>query len=288
MAAQWVRANGHALRYELGPANGPLLVLVHEMGGSLESWDAVCAALAGRFQTLRYDVLGAGLSEKITGQVHLDTLADDLHALLATLQLHQPAALCGVAVGAAIAIRFATRYPAQASTVVALAPACGVAAGAREATLARAAALREQGLGEAIPALLEKTWPAPLRSDPAAFAAFALRWESADPASFAAIFSMLARLEMDAELSQLPARTLLVAGEYDGLRPPAEIDRLAAQATHAEALHVASGHFMPVQSPRWVSHLLAGYVLEGASGASLYRQFMQAPQNRAGTHGHAA
>lgn len=284
----WTRANGHVLRYELGPANGPLLVLIHEMGGTLESWDTVCAGLGGRFQTLRYDVLGSGLSEKIIGETSLDELVDDLHALLATLQLEQPLVLCGVAVGAAIAMRFASRYPQRVSQLVALSPACGVPSQAREATLQRAAALRVEGLNQAIPALLDKTWPAPLRTDAQAFEQFGLRWNSADPASFSAIFSMLARMQLEADLPRLPARTLLVAGEYDGLRPPAEIDRLAAFAPHIEALHVASGHFMPVQSPKWVIHLLAGYLLEGRSGAQLYQTFSHTPGHRLGDSQHAA
>ena len=284
----WTRANGHVLRYELGPANGPLLVLIHEMGGTLESWDAVCAGLGGCFQTLRYDVLGSGLSEKIIGETSLDELVDDLHALLGALQLEQPLALCGVAVGAAVAMRFAARYPQRVSQLVALSPACGVASPAREATLQRAAALRVEGLNQAIPALLEKTWPAALRTCAPAFEQFGLRWSSADPGSFAAIFSMLARMQLEADLPGLPARTLLVAGEYDGLRPPAEIDRLASFAPHIEALHVASGHFMPVQSPKWVTALLAGYLLEGRSGAQLYQAFMQTPGHRLGDSQHAA
>lgn len=285
---KWTRANGHVLRYELGPANGPLLVLIHEMGGTLDSWDGVRAGLGERFQTLRYDVLGSGLSEKIIGETSLDELVDDLHALLANLQLEQPLALCGVAVGAAIAMRFATRYPQKVSHLVALSPACGVANEAREATLQRAAALRVEGLGQAILALLDKTWPAPLRTDAQAFEQFGLRWSSADPAGFAAIFSMLARMQLEADLPGLPARTLLVAGEYDGLRPPAEIDRLAGFAPHIEALHVASGHFMPVQSPQWVTYLLAGYLLEGRSGAQLYQAFIETPGHRLGDGQHAA
>ena len=284
----WIRVNGHALRYELGPANGPLLVLIHEMGGTLESWDAVCQDLGVRFQTLRYDVLGSGLSEKIIGETSVDELVDDLQALLDALCLDQPVALCGVAVGAAIAIRFASRHPRRVSQLVALSPACGVLAEAREATLQRAAALRHAGLDQLIPALMDKTWPAPLRTDPGAFERFSLRWSSADPGSFAAIFGMLANLQLEADLPALPARTLMVAGEYDGLRPPAEIDRLASFADHIEALHVASGHFMPVQSPRWVSYLLSGYLLEGRSGASLYQTFTTHPDNLLGDSRHAA
>lgn len=284
----WVNVNNQALRYELSPDTGPALVLIHEMGGSLESWDKVCTLLKGKFQTLRYDVRGSGLSEKIVGDVDLDTHIHDLAALLDTLQIKGPLALAGVAVGAAIAIRFAALYPQRVSHLIGLSPACGVAATHREAMLKRARTIRHEGLKTLIPALLEKTWPPPLRTNPAAFERFSLRWLSADPNSFAAIFAMLARMELDDDLTHLPPHTLLVAGQYDALRPPAEIERLAGFSRHIEALPVASGHFMPVQSPHWVSTLLEHYILQGRTGTEIYHVFMATPENRVGASGHAA
>lgn len=208
--------------------------------------------------------------------------------MLDRLQINGPLALVGVAVGAAIAIRFAALHPHRVSHLIALAPACGVAPTAREATLASASMIRQEGLKTLIPALLDKTWPAPLRTDAAAFERFNLRWLSAGPHSFAAIFAMLARMELEADLPRLPLHSLLVAGEFDGLRPPTEINRLAGFASHIEALQVASGHFMPVQSPRWVGALLEHYILEGRTGAEIYRDFMAKPEHRVAVSGHAA
>ena len=39
----WIEVNGTALRYELTGSAGRTIVLVHEMGGTLESWDGVHA-----------------------------------------------------------------------------------------------------------------------------------------------------------------------------------------------------------------------------------------------------
>jgi len=284
----WLKVNDNVVRYQLSPKVGPVVVLIHEMGGSLESWDHVCCNLQGQFQTLRYDVRGSGLSQKIVGDIDIDPLIDDLASLLDELNIDGPVALVGVAVGAAIAIRFATRYPQRTSHLIGLSPACGIPFAARAATLQRAAAIRHEGLKELIPALLDKTWPASLRTDPSVFERFSHRWLGADPHSFAAIFSMLARMELEDDLPKLPARSRLVAGQYDGLRPPQEIDRLAGFARHIEALHVASGHFMPLQSPQWVSTLLTQYILENRSGASIYQAFMANPDHRIAASQHAA
>ena len=37
---KWITVNNVSLRYELaGPAGAPVLLLVHELGGTLDSWD---------------------------------------------------------------------------------------------------------------------------------------------------------------------------------------------------------------------------------------------------------
>ena len=67
----WIEVNGTSLRYELSGSGKTTLVLVHEMGGTLDSWDQVLPALNNTRQVLRYDTRGAGLSEKIQRQGHL-------------------------------------------------------------------------------------------------------------------------------------------------------------------------------------------------------------------------
>lgn len=255
----WIQSNGVSLRYDLREGGPRTVVLIHEMGGSLESWDPLWARLAGH-TLLRYDTRGAGLSEKITGQCSIDQHVDDLAGLLAGLGIDGPVALAGVAVGAAIAIRFAVRLPGKVSHLVAMAPACGVAAEAREGVLARAQAIREQGMTVVVDPLLERTWPANLRKPAEVFERFRHRWLGADPHGFAAVFSMLANMNLDADIATLPARTVLVGGEFDQLRPPAEIQRLAALAPGIETLSLRSGHFMPLQSPRTVAALLEGFI----------------------------
>ncbi|HYP11823.1 MAG TPA: alpha/beta fold hydrolase [Xanthobacteraceae bacterium] len=59
----FVDANGVSLHYALAGA-GRSVVLLHELGGTLNSWDGVVPRLAEHFRVLRYDQRGAGLSEK--------------------------------------------------------------------------------------------------------------------------------------------------------------------------------------------------------------------------------
>src|SRR5690606_29404053 len=67
----WAEVNGVSLRYDVR-GEGPSLVLIHEMGGTLESWDGVIDQLAAHFRVLRFDQRSAGWSEKVRTPFTLD------------------------------------------------------------------------------------------------------------------------------------------------------------------------------------------------------------------------
>ena len=69
----FVEANGVGLRCELSGGDRTLM-LVHEMGGSPESWDDVAPRFSKSRQVLRYDTRGAGLSQKVSGALGIDTM----------------------------------------------------------------------------------------------------------------------------------------------------------------------------------------------------------------------
>src|SRR5438105_4567892 len=110
---EFVELNGTALRYEFSGEGARTLVLVHEMGGSLESWDDVARQFPKSRQILRYDSRGAGMSQKVRGEIHIDTVADDIAALLDHIGITGKVALAGIAVGGAVALHFAARYPGR-------------------------------------------------------------------------------------------------------------------------------------------------------------------------------
>ena len=58
----FIEANGVSLRYDV-QGSGPPLVLIHEMGGTMESWELVVPLLTAKRRVIRYDTRGAGFSE---------------------------------------------------------------------------------------------------------------------------------------------------------------------------------------------------------------------------------
>src|SRR5664279_3851850 len=122
----FIELDGVTLRYELSGKGERTIVLVHEMGGTLESWDDVAPEFAKSRRVLRYDTRGAGMSQKVRGDLRIDAMSGDIAALLDRLGIAGKVALAGVAVGGAIALQFAARYPERASAVAVGSPATGI------------------------------------------------------------------------------------------------------------------------------------------------------------------
>src|SRR5262249_59668519 len=117
-----IEATGASLRYELSGSGRDTLVMVHEVGGCIESWDDTLPAFQPHFRVLRYDQRGFGLSEK-TRAMTMDSIVDDLAALLGALGITGSVRLAGCAMGAAISLAFAGRYPGRVARVVVASPA---------------------------------------------------------------------------------------------------------------------------------------------------------------------
>jgi 3-oxoadipate enol-lactonase len=255
----WIEVNGTSLRYELSGSGKATLVLVHEMGGTLDSWDRVLPAVNNTRQVLRYDTRGAGQSEKVRGKVTFDDMADDIAALLDAVGVTGKVALAGTAVGGAIAIHFAVRHAARAGALVVTSPATGVTPDRRQATLDRAALAEAQGMRALVETGLANSYPPEVRHDAEEFRRFRARWLANDPQSFAAINRMLADSTVTEELPRIACPTLVIGCKHDRLRPPAEVELMAKRIPGAEYLEINSGHFAGVQTPGLVSQAFHGF-----------------------------
>lgn len=256
----WIEVNGTSLRYDLCGAGASTLVLVHEMGGTLDSWDRVIPGVSHARRVLRYDTRGAGLSEKIGGAVTWNDMADDLKALLDAVGIEGKVALAGIAVGAGIALHFATRYPDRAGALILHGPATGVSAERRVATMERAAAVEAGGMRGIAETSIAASYPPVVRNDAEEFRKFRARWLANDPQSFAAINRMLASEDITPELARIACPTLVTAGRHDSLRPPSLIAPMAQQVPGGEFLELNSGHFASIQTPGLVSQMIHGFL----------------------------
>jgi pimeloyl-ACP methyl ester carboxylesterase len=135
-----VLAGGHSIAYrEAGPADGPVVVLLHGLASDADTWDKAIDLLAERgLRVLAVDLLGHGASDKPITDYLLDDFAESLARFLDALGIPS-ATLCGHSFGGAIAMYFGTRYPERVERVV-LVSAGGL--GREVHPMLRAAALR--------------------------------------------------------------------------------------------------------------------------------------------------
>ena len=245
----FAEVNGVGLRYELSGGGDHTLVLVHEMGGSLDSWDDVAPRLAASRRVLRYDTRGAGMSQKVRGALGIDTMADDIAALLDHIGIAGKVALAGVAVGGAIALHFAARYPERTSAVAVGSPATGMAPDRRAAALERVAKVEAAGMAFAVEESMQNSYAPELRGDIRRFERCRARWLGNDPLSYATIYRMLAATDMQDELTRLRCPVLVIGGSLDRVRPPPLAEAVAKTIPGAHYIELRTGHFMAVQTP---------------------------------------
>lgn len=111
-------ANG--LRFHLassGPADAPLLLCLHGFPECWYSWRHVLAQLSDRFRVVAPDLRGYGDTERPRGGYDLDTLADDVAALVRALG-RERCFLAGHDWGGAVAYHAAARHPAAVERLV--------------------------------------------------------------------------------------------------------------------------------------------------------------------------
>ncbi len=261
----WIEANGAALRYDIAGTGPRTVVLVHEMGGTLESWSDVVPRLTAKgYRTLAYDTRGAGLSEKARSPLSIDTMADDAAGLLDALGIDGKVAVAGIAVGGAIAIRFAARYPERTAALAAMSPATGIAPERRAAALAAVDAIERDGMRLGMDASLGPTYPPELRIDTDRFRTVRAQRLGNDPSSYAAVYRMLAGLDMNADLASIACPTLVLAGRLDGLRPPALVEGVARAIPGARFAVLDTAHFMAWQTPEAVADAMTDFLATAA------------------------
>jgi 3-oxoadipate enol-lactonase len=250
-------ANGISIHYELA-GSGPSVVLMHEMGGTLASWDGIFPALTARWQVLRYDQRGSGLSEKVR-RITTELLTDDLEAVLSQSGLPPPYHFVTVAAATMQALIYMTRYPDRIASFTFCNPFTG-ADPSRVATLNERAGLAErEGLRAAIPTTLDNSWPADI-GDPAAYATYRGRYLAHDPVCFAALNRSIAEPNVTQLARDVRKPTMVVAGRFDKVRPPAASEQFAKLVPGARYELIDAVHMMPAQAPQALLALLQDFL----------------------------
>jgi 3-oxoadipate enol-lactonase len=237
-----------SLFFEDAGSGGVPVLLLHELGGSNESWQPVIPLLAADRRVIAVDLRGAGRSEKPPGPFTMADVADDLAGLLQALEIG-PADVIGAALGTLAGALLAIRHPARLRRLMMCAVAPDMAGPTRSYVAERAEKVRVVGMRGVADASLANSFPA---SHPAERAAYRGIYLANDPAAYAELSLALGRLEMTAaDWGAIRAPVLVASGAHDFLWPPPVGRQVAALIPGArfEVMEDA-GHYPHLQAPQ--------------------------------------
>jgi 3-oxoadipate enol-lactonase len=258
----FIEANGVSFHYRLEspPAKsaGPTMIFLHEIGGSLDSWDGVVPELAKRFAVFRYDQRGFGLTEKTRAPYSIETLADDLQSLIDGLKLTPPFHVVSLAASSMQALTFHARNPGAIGSLVFCNPAPGVDPSRADALNSVAAKAEREGIRGIIPTMLDKSYP-PELSDRESYENYRGRYLANDPVGFGNAFRMMAGTNLMNLLETIKVPSLVIAGRQDYIRAVAVTEGIAKKIPGARFEIIDAGHFMPTTSPKALLALLQDF-----------------------------
>jgi len=129
--SRWVDLDGpvHYVDYG-GPADGPLLVCVHGLGGSLLNWAAVAPALSQTCRVLALDLAGFGRTRSHGRSPSVNANQQLLHRFLSEMTA-DPVILVGNSMGGLISVLQASAHPETVAGMVLIDPALPVGLGSR-------------------------------------------------------------------------------------------------------------------------------------------------------------
>src|SRR5436853_4823899 len=116
MSHEEITLHGHHVRYRQ-EGWGPVILLIHGITGSSDTWDGVIEPLAERYTVVAPDLLGHGESAKPRGDYSLGAYASALRDLLGALG-HQRATVVGHSLGGGVAMQFAYQFPDRTDRLV--------------------------------------------------------------------------------------------------------------------------------------------------------------------------
>lgn len=238
-----------------GRPDGPVVVFSNSLGSTHRMWDAQLAAFEERFRVVRYDTRGHGDSPVPDGPYSIDDLADDLVALLDSLDVAR-AHLVGLSLGGMTAMRVAARNPERVDRLAVL--CTGAQLPPASAWTDRAATVRAEGSAAVAEAVVARWFSPGYTGDRAPWEAMV----AATPAEgYAACCEAIAELDLRADLPNISALTLAIAGTDDPATPPAKLAEItdvipgAKLIEIAHAAHLANAEQPGIITPALIEHL---------------------------------
>lgn len=235
---------------------GDLLIFVHGLGGTSNTWYPQAQILKRDLRVIGYDMAGAGRSQ-LYDEITIETHVADLLAIAGNAGGRAKIHLAGHSMGTIICQHFAASHPDK---VASLALAGGFSAPSdamRDGLAKRAAKVRSGGMTAIVDDIVAGGTSADTKQNQPAAAAFVRESILAqNPEGYARNCEALAKAQ-PADLAQIACPVLLLNGDQDKTAPFDGAQAIASQLKSAEAQKLTGcGHWATIERAKQVSYAL--------------------------------
>ena len=233
------QVNGTEISYTI-EGEGPWLTLSHSLACDSSMWDPQMEMLKKSFKVLRFDTRGHGQSAAPEGDYTLDQLADDVHALYASLGIRQSHWM-GLSMGGMIGQTFALKYPGVFQSMIladttSRQPPNGAAMWTERIQTARA-----KGMESLVDGTLARWFTDGYRAaNPEIMAGIGKVIRTTPAAGYAGCCAGISRIDVTDRLREIKCPTLVLVGEQDQGTPVAASRAIQANLAGAELLVIPS------------------------------------------------
>ena len=247
---------------------GDVVVCVHGLGGSSNTWTPLLPALA-RHRVVRVDLPGSGRSQRAEGALTMARYVEAVRSVCARLGVER-AHFLGHSMGTIVCQHIAAAQPKRVASLALFGPLIAPPDAARTAMLARAAKARESaaGMHEITQALLQGAISADTRQHRPVTVAFVREsLMRQDGEAYARSCEALAGAQA-AAVDRIEAPVLLITGDEDGVAPPQAVRAMADRLHNASSKRVVvlpkCGHWTPLQRPEECQRELRDFLAANA------------------------
>lgn len=216
--------------------SGPVVVLLHGLGGNTTNWQFNIAPLAQKYRVIVPDQIGFGKSDKPLLNYRIATYVDFLDAFLKELKIER-ASFVGNSMGGWVAASYALAHPAKVERIV-LADAAGLAP-AQDLDMALLMKLNPS-TREGMKELVSKVFynKVIFMSDAFIDASMRARISAGDGYTIRSLTESIIRREdfLDKRLAGIKQPTLVIWGREDGLLPLADGERFQKEIPGAQLI----------------------------------------------------
>lgn len=256
----WVKTDDKVnLYYQCsGEAKNPALIFSNSLGTQQSMWQPQIEALSKHFYVITYDTRGHGQSDKPAGPYTLTRLGQDVLCILGALNIKN-ANFCGISMGGLTGLWLAIYAPERFSRIAVANTAAKI--GERDAWLARAAMVREQGMQALAQSAPERWFTEGFISQHSALIDSMVNdLAQADAAGYAACCEALAEADLRAQIGDIKLPLLVVAGDADPVTTVADAKAIVADCANAQLKTLHASHISNLEQPQAFSQALSRFL----------------------------